>query len=426
MCLPQRNEDSRADVLLFFSHYDAQHRINTVSPLRVHIGKDEPVVGRFDAPVHQGLLGEQDPFRAAGVLHGDPPCLGRQNVLVPEDDLAGLCVDLIVIAAFPGVEVQHIAGSSLIEDQFDFGEHNFLRGFIQPGIFQSDLLCLPQRNEDSRADVLLFFSHYGAQHRINTVSPLRVHIGKDEPVVGRFDAPVHQGLLGEQDPFRAAGVLHGDPPCLGRQNVLVPEDDLAALCVDLIVIAAFSGVEVQLIAGPSLIAAQFNLSEHNFLRDFIQSGIFQGDLLCLPQRNEDSRADVLLFFSHYDAQHRINTVSPLRVHIGKDEPVVGRFDAPVHQGLLGEQDPFRAAGVLHGDPPCLGRQNVLVPEDDLAALCVDLIVIAAFSGVEVQHIAGSSLIEDQFDLGEHNFLRDFIQSGILQGDLLCFFCGDEP
>ena len=286
-------------------------------------------------------------------------------------------------------------------------------------------MCLPQRNEDSRADVLLFFSHYDAQHRINAVSPLCFRIGKDEQIVRRLDAPIHQGLLGEQDPVRAAGVLHGDPPCLGRQNVLVPEDDLAALCVDLIVIAAFPGVEVQLIAGPSLIAAQFNLSEHNFLRDFIQSGIFQGDLLCLPQRNEDSRADVLLFFSHYDAQHRINTVSPLRVHIGKDESVVGRFDATVHQGLLGEQDPVRAAGVLHGDPPCLGRQNVLVPEDDLAALCVDLIVIAAFSGVEVQHIAGSSLIEDQFDLGEHNFLRGFIQPGIFQGDLLCFFCGDE-
>ena len=286
-------------------------------------------------------------------------------------------------------------------------------------------MCLPQRNEDSRADVLLFFSHYDAQHRINTVSPLRFRIGENKPVIGRFDATVHQGLLGEQDPFRAAGILHGDPPCLGRQNVLVPEDDLAGLCVDLIVIAAFPGVEVQHIAGSSLIAAQFNLSEHNFLRDFIQSGIFQGDLLCLPQRNEDSRADVLLFFSHYDAQHRINTVSPLRVHIGKDESVVGRFDAPIHQGLLGEQDPVRAAGVLHGDPPCLGRQNVLAPEDDLAGLCVDLIVIAAFSGVEVQHIAGSSLIEDQFNLSEHNFLRGFIQPGIFQGDLLCFFCGDE-
>ena len=158
---------------------------------------------------------------------------------------------------------------------------------------------------------------------------------------------------------------------------------------------------------------------------FIKSGILQGDLLRLLQRDEVRCHDLFLLFLQNDAQHRINAVCPLCFCIGKDEPVVRRFDAAAHKGFLGKADFILASGIIQGDFLRVGKGDEPSGVDDAAALCVDLVEILVRPGVELQQVAGLALIAVQLLSCEHDLLRQLIQFGVLQCNLLCFLQGDE-
>ena len=158
---------------------------------------------------------------------------------------------------------------------------------------------------------------------------------------------------------------------------------------------------------------------------FIKSGILQGDLLRLLQRDEVRCHDFFLLLLQHSAQHRINAVCPLCFCIGKDEPVVRRFDAAAHKGFLGKADFILASGIIQGDFLRFGKSDKCPGVNNAAALCVDLVEILIRPGVELQQVAGLALIAAQLLSGEHDLLRQFIKLRVLQRDLLCFLQGDE-
>ena len=110
----------------------------------------------------------------------------------------------------------------------------------------------------------------------------------------------------------------------------------------------------------------------------------------------------------------------MRFCIGKDEPVVRRFDAAAHKGFLGKADFILASGIIQGDFLRFGKSDKFPGVNNAAALCVDLVEILIRPGVELQDVAGLALIAVQFLSGEHDLLRQLIQFRVLQGDLLCF------
>ena len=158
---------------------------------------------------------------------------------------------------------------------------------------------------------------------------------------------------------------------------------------------------------------------------FIKSGILQGDLLRLLQRDEVRCHDFFLLLLQHSAQHRINAVCPLCFCIGKDEPVVRRFDAAAHKGFFGKADFILASGIIQGDFLRFGKSDKFPGVNNAAALCVDLVEILIRPGVELQQVAGLALIAVQLLSGEHDLLSQFIQFGVLQCNLLCFLQGDE-
>ena len=158
---------------------------------------------------------------------------------------------------------------------------------------------------------------------------------------------------------------------------------------------------------------------------FIKSGILQGDLLRLLQRDEVRCHDLFLLLLQHSAQHRINAVCPLCFCIGKDEPVVRRFDAAAHKGFLGKADFILASGIIQGDFFRFGKRDILPGVNNAAALCVDLVEILICPGVELQQVAGLALIAAQLFSGEHDLLCQFIKLRVLQCNLLCFLQGDE-
>ena len=163
---------------------------------------------------------------------------------------------------------------------------------------------------------------------------------------------------------------------------------------------------------------------------FIKSRVLQGDLLCFFQRDEICSVafrcgGLFLLFLQNDAQHRINAVCPLCFCIGKDEPVVRRFDAAAHKGFLGKADFILASGIIQGDFFRFGKRDKFPGVNNAAALCVDLVEILICPGVELQQVAGLALIAAQLLSGEHDLLRQLIKLRVLQCDLLCFLQGDE-
>ena len=186
-----------------------------------------------------------------------------------------------------------------------------------------------------------------------------------------------------------------------------------------------SGIELQEVAGLALIAVQFLSGEHDLLRGFIQSRVLQGDLFRLLQRDEVRCHDLFLLLLQHIAQHRINAVCPLCFCIGKDEPVVRRFDAAAHKGFLGKADFILASGIIQSDFLRFGKSDKFPGVNNAAALCVDLVEILIRPGVELQQVAGLALIAAQLLSGEHDLLRQLIKLRVLQCDLLCFLQGDE-
>ena len=61
----------------------------------------------------------------------------------------------------------------------------------------------------------------------------------------------------------------------------------------------------------------------------------------------------------------------------------------------------------------------MVSLHDAAVLGIHLVRILLLRGVELQDVAGLSLIAAQLLSGEHDFLRGLIKSRVLQGDLFC-------
>ena len=116
---------------------------------------------------------------------------------------------------------------------------------------------------------------------------------------------------------------------------------------------------------------------------FIKSGILQGDLLRLLQRDEVRCHDLFLLLLQYSAQHRINAVCPLCFRIGKDEPVVRRFDAAGNQRFLGKGDFFADPGIVQCDFLRVRQKNEVVSLDDAAVLGVHLVGILLLRGVEL-------------------------------------------
>ena len=207
-------------------------------------------------------------------------------------------------------------------------------------------------------------------------------------------------------------------------------EDAAVLGVHLVGILLLRGVELKDIAGLARIAAQLLSGEHDLLCGFIKSRVFQGDLLCFFQRDEICSVDfrcggLFLLFLQNDAQHRINAVCPLCFCIGKDEPVVRRFDAAAHKGFLGKADFILASGIIQSDFLRFGKSDKFPGVNNAAALCVDLVEILIRPGVELQQVAGLALIAAQLLSGEHDLLRQLIKLRVLQCNLLCFLQGDE-
>ena len=152
---------------------------------------------------------------------------------------------------------------------------------------------------------------------------------------------------------------------------------------------------------------------------FIKSGILQGDLLRILQRDEVRCHDLFLLLLQHSAQHRINAVCPLCFRIGKDKPIVRRFDAAGNQCFLGKGDLFAYPGIVQCDFLRVRQKNEVVSLDDAAVLGIHLVRILLLRGVELQDVAGLSLIAAQLLSGEHDLLRGLIKSRVLQGDLFC-------
>ena len=350
--------------------------------------------------------------------------------MVSLHDAAVLGIHLVGILLLRGVELQDVAGLARIAAQLLSGEHDFLCSFIKSGILQGDLLRLLQRDEVRCHDLFLLLLQHSAQHRINAVCPLCFRIGKDEPVVRRFDAAAHKGFLGKADFILASGIIQSDFLRFGKSDKFPGINNAAALCVDLVEILIRPGVELQQVAGLALIAVQLLSGEHDLLCGLIKSRVFQGNLLCFFQRDEICSVDfrcggLFLLFLQNDTQHRINAVCPLCFCIGKDEPVVRRFDAAAHKGFLGKADFILASGIIQSDFLRFGKSDKFPGINNAAALCVDLVEILIRPGVELQQVAGLSLIAAQLLSGEHDLLHQLIKLRVLQRNLLCFLQGDE-
>ena len=92
-------------LFLLFLQNDAQHRINAVCPLCFRIGKNEPVVRRFDAAAHKGFLGKADFILASGIIQSDFLRFGKSDKFPGVNNAVALCVDLVEILICPGVEL---------------------------------------------------------------------------------------------------------------------------------------------------------------------------------------------------------------------------------------------------------------------------------------------------------------------------------
>ena len=119
------------------------------------------------------------------------------------------------------------------------------------------------------------------------------------------------------------------------------------------------------------------------MRGIIKSRVLQGDLLCLLQRDEVRCHDLFLLLLQHSAQHRINAVCPLCFRIGKDEPIVRRFDAAGNQRFLGKGDLFTDTGILQRDFLRVRQKNEVVSLHDAAVLGVHLVRILLLRGVEL-------------------------------------------
>ena len=149
------------------------------------------------------------------------------------------------------------------------------------------------------------------------------------------------------------------------------------------------------------------------MRGIIKSRVLQGDLLCLLQRDEVRCHDLFLLLLQHSAQHRINAVCPLCFRIGKNEPVVRRFDAAGNQRFLGKGDLFADPGIVQRNFLRVRQKNEVVSLHDAAVLGVYLVGILLLRGVELQDVAGLSLIAVQLLSGEHDLLRGLIKSRVL-------------
>jgi len=159
--------------------------------------------------------------------------------------------------------------------------------------------------------------------------------------------------------------------------------DAAVLGVHLVGILLLRGVELQDVAGLARIAVQLLSGEHDFLRGFIKSGILQGDLLRLLQRDEVRCHDLFLLLLQHSAQHRINAVCPLCFRIGKDEPVVRRFDAAGNQLFCREDHLHVDPGIVQCDFLRIRQKNEVVSLHDAAVLGVYFVGILLLRGVEL-------------------------------------------
>ena len=159
-----------------------------------------------------------------------------------------------MILIFTGVELQNVAGSALVAVKLGFGENNFLCGVVKLGVLQSDFLCFLQGNEIRSADIINMLSHHGAAYRIDSVCPLRIVVCKDKQIIRCFNTAVYQFLLQKSNLVAAFGIINGNPFCIGKQNISSAIDNVARLCVNLIVILIFTGVKLQQVIGLALIA----------------------------------------------------------------------------------------------------------------------------------------------------------------------------
>ena len=164
---------------------------------------------------------------------------------------------------------------------------------------------------------------------------------------------------------------------------MVSLHDAAVLGVHLVGILLLRGVELQDVAGLARIAVQLLSGEHDFLRGFIKSGILQGDLLRLLQRDEVRCHDLFRLLLQPSAQHRINAVCPLCFRIGKDEPVVRRFDAAGNQLFCREDHLHVDPGIVQCDFLRIRQKNEVVSLHDAAVLGVYFVGILLLRGVEL-------------------------------------------
>ena len=119
------------------------------------------------------------------------------------------------------------------------------------------------------------------------------------------------------------------------------------------------------------------------MRGFIKSGILQGDLLRLLQRDEVRCHDLFLLLLQHSAQHRINAVCPLCFRIGKDKPIVRRFDAASNQLFCHEDHLHIDPGIVQCDFLRVRQKNEVVSLEDAAVLGVHLVRILLLRGVEL-------------------------------------------
>ena len=94
----------------------------------------------------------------------------------------------------------------------------------------------------------------------------------------------------------------------------------------------------------------------------------------------------------YAARHRINSVSPLRLIVRKDEMIIRCFNAAVYQFFLQKGNPVGAACIINGNLFCICKQNISSAVDNVTRFCVNLIVILISTGIKLQQIAFLALI----------------------------------
>ena len=164
--------------------------------------------------------------------------------MVSLDDATVLGVHLVGILLLCRIELQDVAGLARIAAQLLSGEHDLLRGLIKSRVLQRDLLCLLQRDEVRCHNFFLLLLQHIAQHRINAICPLCFRIGKDEPIVRRFDAAGNQRFLGKGDFFADARIVQRDFLRVRQKDEVVSLHDAAVLGVHLIRILLLRGVEL--------------------------------------------------------------------------------------------------------------------------------------------------------------------------------------